>query len=46
MRLGLLASVVLWILILTLTGCSFHVGMDWNGETAVDKRTFTNKKDK
>lgn len=26
-----------------LTGCTVHMGVDWNGETAIDHHTFTSK---
>jgi hypothetical protein len=29
-----------------LTGCTLHVGVDWNGETAKDNRTFTQQEKK
>lgn len=31
------------IALIALTGCSFQVGIDWNGQTAKDNRTFTAK---
>lgn len=30
-------------LAITLSSCAFHVGVDWNGETAKDNRTYTAK---
>lgn len=32
--------------ILSQVGCAFHVGVDWNGETAKDNRTYTAKQEK
>ena len=30
-------------LMLALSGCAVHFGVDWNGETAKDFRTFSQK---
>lgn len=42
-RNGILIMLAVYLVAFS-TGCSFQVGVDWNGETAKDNRTFTQKK--
>ncbi len=37
----LVFGLVLGVIAFATTGCSFQVGMDWHGQTGVDKRVQT-----
>lgn len=39
MRVGFFMSVAIWVVVAFLAGCSFQVGIDWNGKT--DKSNTT-----
>lgn len=41
--LGSLAGIYFVLITGALGGCSFQVGMDWNGKTDVNKRVYTRK---
>ena len=43
---SLLAATIVLYFVQHLMGCTLHVGMDWNGETSIDKRTFSEKESK
>lgn len=40
-RIGACLACLLWVVVVLLSGCSFHVGFDYNGKTGVDNRTTT-----
>lgn len=34
----------IWLMMLyAMTGCTLHIGVDWNGETKKDNRTYSDK---
>lgn len=41
-RLAMTLSLMMWVVIY-LSACAVHFGVDWNGETAKDFRTFSSK---
>ena len=44
MKIGYIALVVAFILsLMCLPACGFYVGVDWNGQTAKDFKTYTEK---
>lgn len=45
MRMGVIGGLVIWgCMLVLLTGCTMSVGIDWRGETAVENKTYTDKK--
>jgi len=43
---GWIVLLIIGLFSMLLQSCTMHIGMDWNGETSLDKRTFTEKKGK
>ena len=42
MRIAMLLSILSWLLIaVVVTGCSFHVGIDYQGKTGISDHRYT-----